>query len=94
MEVADSPRKRTPAGKKLVKYATRRKDIGSPVELLTPDLLRRHVVDRSDHDAALRDLVAPLHAGDSEIHDLDLPVIQTAKVGWLDVAMDHAVLVG
>ena len=86
--------KRPAAGEKLVENTPRREDIGSSVELLTPDLLRRHVVNRSYHHAAFRDLVAPFHTSDPEIHDLDLPVVQTAKVGRLDVAMDNTVLVG
>src|SRR5450755_2628819 len=90
--------KRQSASEQLKKNNADRIDIGTVVEFLLPELLRRHVVE------AANDLVGsskPSVAADSrnaEIHDHGHAVVdailQHHDVARLNVAVDHAALMG
>jgi hypothetical protein len=84
---------RLAAGQELVQHATQREDIRTRVGTGPPHLLRGHVV-RGSHDRPRAGHVGAAHAGQPEVHDLDLAAGEQVDVGRLEVAVDHVVGVG
>ena len=81
------------AGQKLVAEGARGKEVGAVVDLVTPHLLRRHVVGGAEHGAGLRD-VRGGHVGEAEVEDLHRARGGDVDVAGLDVAVDDLLVVG
>ncbi len=83
--------------RELVEHDAGGKDVGAPVDLLSLDLLRRHVGRRADDGADLGRLglvaLGLVHARHAEIGELGVALGVDHDVGRLDVAMDDARLV-
>ena len=84
------------SGERVEHHAAERIDVGAGVDLLSPDLLGRHVVGRSDEVARLRE---PSRRGralrQAEVGEVGVlsGVRVDEDVGGLHVAMDEAVVV-
>ena len=82
------------AGEQLKQHAAERVDVGPAVERGALDLLRRHVVDRSDKAALAGQAADRRHvAGEAEVADVRVlaavRVVRDEDVPGLDVAMDE-----
>ena len=96
------PPERRAAGQQVVERAAQAVDVGADVGLLGVDgLLRGDVVGRAEHLALVRqaavDRLLAGHLGQAEVEHLDDRPVALAgehQVARLDVAVDHAVLVG
>ncbi len=82
------------AGEHLVEHDAERPDVGAPVDRFRSRLLRRHIGDRAERCSGLRDARAIEREREAEIHDLGPSARRDHDVGGLDVAVDHALLVG
>ena len=82
-------------GEDLVQHRPDGEHVAAQIDGATAgDLLRRHVVDGAD-EHAVRGQPGPGHADDAEVEDLQRTAVAVDhQVGRLDVAMDHARLVG
>ena len=78
---------------KLVEHHARTEQIRSPVDRLALALFGRHVRRRSHHHAHRRQ-AGGIDAGDAEVGHLQRPASGKDEIRRLDVAMDHAALVG
>ena len=97
------PLERRAAGQEVVERAAQAVDVGADVGLAgVADLLRGDVVGRAEHLALVRQRrrrpgPSPAHLGQAEVEHLDhrpVPLAGEHQVARLDVAVDHAVLVG
>ena len=81
------------SGQCFVEHHTDTPDVGARVEMLEPQLLGGHVLDRAAHDAGpdhLLDAERIAHEGQSEVEHLHVAVIAQHDVIGLDVAVDDA----
>jgi hypothetical protein len=94
------------AAQHFVQHRTEREDVGAMIRRQPPDLLRRHVADRAEHDARLSrrrrcgELRETVERGlaldqfrEAEIENLDVAVARDEHVLRLRVAMDDAAIV-
>ena len=83
-----------PGAKRFVQHHAEGVDVGATIEPLASDLFRREVLDRAQHGAGLRHVGIVPDLGDPEVGHHHAAVLAQQDVGWLDVAMDEAGLVG
>ena len=88
--------KRGPERERLVERHTQRVDVRVVVQhtVVALGLLGTHVAERAQHVAGHRDVGAALRLGQSEVRDPKVPARVDHQVRRLDVAMDHAQIVG
>ena len=86
--------KRPLAGKQLVQQNSGGKNVGACIDGAALNLLRRHVLERSDHrPLRARGVTGVLDAGHTEICELDATTGFNQQVGRFDVAVHDALLV-
>ena len=85
---------RRPAGEAVVEQRPERVDVGAAVERVALRLLGRDVVAGSEHPPGIRQRRRVVDARDAEVGQLGVAVRGQQHVVRLDVAMDHAALVG
>ena len=81
------------AGEHLVEHHSQGVDIGALIAHFTASLLRAEIINRAHDRAGLSQavrLTGELHQ--TEVHQLDHAGVCQHVVGWLDIAMDDAVL--
>src|SRR5882724_4177007 len=83
------------AGEHFIQNDAQAIDVGPFVHLLTQNLLRRHVLRRSDDIAGLGQLGVSLalRRRDAEVHDLEQTVVVDQDVRWFQIAVHDAGLV-
>jgi len=84
-----------PAGRHPVEHAAEAEQVAALIDLLAGRLLGSHVRWRADHGPSLGQVgVVAGSTGQAEIQDLDPALLAfQPKIGWLDVAVDQAMLV-
>ena len=90
------PAHRVGAGQRLVEHERERVEVGALVDALAGRLLGRHVGERADHVAGAGQRLVAGQVGDAEVGQLGRHVrlVGHDHVLRLDVAVDHAALVG
>ena len=94
------PRESALRGEELVDDDPEAEDVGAVVDVVTADLLGRHVGGRPEDDAGLREhrrrgrAVGRGLLGEAEVQDLETAVRRDEQVLGLEVAVDDPLLVG
>ncbi len=86
-------RERLLAREQFVQHHGHGKQVGTPVDLLAHELLGAHVERRADERPLLRQCRIG-HVSDAEVGQLDRRIPGHHDIGRLDIAVDHAVVMG
>ena len=88
--VFKAARKRLLPGEQLIEHRPHGKHVAPTIDRLSSDLLRGHVVQRSDQEAGLREASVGHRSRDPEVQNLEHLIAVDHQIGRFDITVNHA----